>query len=186
MGRQQYFDLAIKEQIVMTKARMLVLLMILICLGTIPAMADSATFTLVDPTLTTTPGSTVTWQYDVTNNSGDTILGLSVNSDLFQNGTPDASVFDGFGAGIPDGASMIGSLFSFTADPTVLNSVNSGTFDLTILLGDGSIVDLFAPYSVTVAPAVNVPEPAMNAMLLVTMLVLSIPFLRKWKQQQAC
>ncbi len=166
----------------MTKIKLLVLLLILSLIGAVPALADSVTFDLVNASLNGTPGSTLTWQYDVTNHSGGSILGLSVNSDLWQNGTPDASVFDGFGAGIADGSSMIGSLFSFTADPSVLYSFNSGSFDLQVLLADGSVIDLFQNYSATIAPAVSVPEPSAASLLLLTLLGLSLPLLWRWRQ----
>ncbi len=91
-------------------------------------------------------------------------------------------MFDGFGAGIADGSSMIGSLFSFTADPSVLNSFNSGSFDLQVLLADGSVIDLFQNYSATIAPAVSVPEPSAASLLLLTLLGLSLPLLWRWRQ----
>lgn len=133
--------------------------------------ADGVSFTLVQADLTGGPGSTLTWEYDVTNNSGGTIYGLYVNSNSWQYGTPDASVFDGFGAGVADGSSLIGPLYSFTADPSVPGSFNSGSFDLGIYIDggsyDGSVIDLFSPYSATITP-----EPPPMILLLTGVLAL--------------
>ena len=136
-------------------------LLLLTLVSALAVFADPITFTLVQSDLVATPGETVTWEYDVTNNSGDTIFGLAINADPFVDGTPDATPFDFFGAGIPDGQSLTGPLFSFTADPAVSNSVNSGTFDLLVLTDSGATEDLFASYSVTVEPATTAtPEPS--------------------------
>ena len=151
-------------------------------LGAGSAMADSVDFSLVQANLTGTQGSTLTWQYDVSNTSGQTIYDLYVNADVWQYGIPDASVFDAFGSGIVTGTSLIGTLYSFTADPAVTNSFNSGTFDLTILLADGSTEDLFANYSATISPAavVGTPEPSILFLLLAGMSALaSALFLQK-------
>ena len=124
------------------------------------AQADPVTFTLVQPDLFGAQGSTLTWQYDVVNNSGGTIYGLDVNSDIWQSGMPDATAFDFFGGGIgiANGSSLIGPLYAFNADPAIANSLNSGTFDLQILLPDTSVTDLYAAYSATIGS--GVPEPS--------------------------
>jgi|SRR5581483_2113759 len=136
-------------------------LVVAILLGIVPAgWADPISFSLVQANLTGTPGSTLVWQYDVTNNSGGTILGLDVSSDVFAGGTPDASVFDGFGSGIANGSTSIGNLFAFESDPTVASSFNQGIFDIFVLLDDGTTTDLTANYTATISPAQAVPEPS--------------------------
>ena len=134
-------------------------------LGT-AAVAAPITFGLGQPNVNGTPGSTVTFQYSVTNNSGGILYGLAINADPFVSGVPHANVFDGFGAGIPNGTTLNGPLYSFTADPLIANSLNSGTFDLTVLLADGiTTQDLFANYTVTIQSG-NAPEPATASLLL--------------------
>src|SRR5208283_5890411 len=61
-----------------------------------PSSLDGVTFSLVQPDLTGNPGDTLTWEYDVTNNSGSTIFAQSINAGIFSDGTPDGSVFDYF------------------------------------------------------------------------------------------
>jgi hypothetical protein len=141
--------------------------LLLLTLFSVAAMvADPITFTLVEPDLVGTPGQTLTWDYDVVNNSGGTIDALAINADPFVDGTPDASVFDFFGSGIPNGHSLTGPLFAFDADPTIANSFNSGTFDLLVFTGTGT-EDLFADYSVTIRSATSaVPEPSGVVLLL--------------------
>jgi hypothetical protein len=163
---------------------------LLFCLGILafeqPAKADSVdgvTFTLVNANLTGSPGDTLTWGYNVSNASGFQILGLFVSGGIFGGGTPDALAFDGFGpAGtIDDGSSLQGTLFSFTSDPLVSSSLNSGQFDLTVLLFDANfdVIDLFADYTGTIAPATsNVPEPD-TLMLLGSGLLAGLLFLRR-------
>ena len=138
----------------------LVWLLFATLLGIVPlGWADPITFSLVQASQTGTPGSTLLWQYNVTNNSGGTILGLDVSADLFTGGTPDASVFDFFGSGIANGTSLAGNLFAFHSDPNVA-SFNQGFFDILVLLGDGTTTDLTANYSATISPTQAVPEPS--------------------------
>ena len=124
------------------------------------AEAGPISLSLLNPNLTGTPGSTVTFQYQVTNNSGAAIFAAGLNSGSFVSGTADASVFDAFNFGpIADGATLTGPLFAFTADPAVSNSFNAGTFDLTVT--DATFTnstDLFADYTVTITS--NTPEPS--------------------------
>jgi PEP-CTERM motif len=138
-------------------------------LGTNGAKADpvpDVTFTLVQADLTGNPGDVLTWQYDVTNNSGGVIFANSIVGLGFigGTGTPDPSVFDFFGISgeIANGSSLIGTLFAFDSDPAVMNSFNSGAFDLNILLADEvTTIDLLTNYSATITPSTSpVPEPA--------------------------
>ena len=146
-------------------------LLTLICAAV--ASADAITFSLLQPGLTGTPGSALTFRYSVTNNSGGILYGLAINADPFSDGTPDASVFDAFGSGIANGATLTGRLFAFAADPLVANSFNSGTFDLTVLLADGiTTQDLFANYSVTIQSG-NAPEPGVGWLMVAGLLVLA-------------
>lgn len=123
---------------------------------------DGITFSLVNADLTGHPGDVLTWQYSVTNNSGGTIYGNSIDAFAWSSGTGDPTPFDFFGAGIANGASLIGPLYSFDSDPAVANSFNSGIFDLSVLLADGvTTVDLHANYSATITPgSARVPEPS--------------------------
>jgi hypothetical protein len=124
------------------------------------AMAGPVTFSLINANPTGTPGSTLTLEYQVTNNSGAPIFAAGLNAGAFVSGTADASVFDAFNFGpIADGATLTGPLFAFTADPGVPNSFNAGTFDLTVT--DATFTnstDLFADYTVTITS--NTPEPS--------------------------
>ncbi len=160
------------------------LLMICMCLVALSAVAqadtiDGVTFSLVNANLTGNPGNTLTWTYDVVNNSGGAIQGLFVNSGLWTGGTPNAGAFDGFGASgtINNGDSLEGPLFSFAADPGIQNSLNTGTFFLSILLNN-NVVTLSENYSATISPAAAVPEPSSLAFLLAG-LVLCIAVLRR-------
>lgn len=141
---------------------------------------DGVTFTLVQADLSGSPGDILTWQYDVTNNSGGDIFANSVGSDLFNSGSEDTSQFDFFGTSgvISTGGSLIGTLFSFDSDPSVPNSFNSGQFDLNVALADGSSIDLFANYSATITPGTPTPEPA-SITLVATALAGLLAFRRK-------
>jgi hypothetical protein len=144
---------------------------------------DGVTFTLVDANLTGNPGSILTWQYDVTNNSGDLISANSIDAGIWTAGTGDSIVFDYFNsfAGISNGASLIGPLYSFTADPSVSSSFNSGVFDLNISLSNGRTIDLTDAYSATISPAVApVPEPPVSVLLLAGISVLLL--VGAWKR----
>jgi hypothetical protein len=144
---------------------------------------DGVTFTLVSADLTGSPGSALTWQYDVTNNSGGTISANSINAGNFTAGTPDGSVFDYFNffAGIADGTSLVGPLYAFTADPGTPNSFNSGIFDLNVSLADGTVIDLSSNYSATISTA-PVPESSVSLLLLVG--ISSLLVLKGFKRDQ--
>ncbi len=96
-----------------------------------------------------------------------------MNTDVWQSGTPDPTAFDFFGggAGIADGASLIGPLFAFDADPAVASSFNTGTLDLQILLPDSSTSHLRAGYSATIGSGVPEPSSAGSVMIAVVMLL---------------
>jgi hypothetical protein len=129
---------------------------------------DGVTFTLVQADLTGNPGDTLTWEYDVKNESGGTITANSINSSAFSSGGADSGPFDYFNffSGIPDGTSLTGPLYEFMADQTVMSSFNSGVFDLNVSLQDSSTIDLFADYSATITPGASaVPEPASGALV---------------------
>jgi len=132
---------------------------------------DGVTFTLVQANPSGNPGDKLTWMYDVTNDSGYQIAGLYVNAGLFIGGTPNAGAFDDFGPSgiINNDSSLEGVLFSFASDPTVANSVNTGQFDLGILILDpnGDQIDLYQTYSATISPATPVPEPGALPLLAV-------------------
>jgi hypothetical protein len=158
-----------------------VLLCLVLLVSTQPARADGITFTLVSADLTGTPGSTLTWQYDVTNTSGQSIFANTVDATpAFTGGTADSSVFDFFfplptsDGSIPTGTSLIGTLYSFVSDPTVSNSFNSGVFDLSVILADGTSVDLSANYTATIAPAAAVPEPRTVVLLALGLVALVV------------
>ncbi len=136
---------------------------------TVSVGTGSITFSLVQADLTGNPGSTLTWNYDVANNSGEGIQALYVNGGSWLDGTPDSTVFDlfsGAGGTIGDGTSLTGILFNFTANLLPSNSFNSGTFDMGVILDDGTVVDLLADYTATVSPTSSVPEP--GTLLLLT------------------
>ena len=161
----------------------LLIFAVLLCAGVSRADSlDGVTFTLVNANLTGTPGSTLTWQYDVTNNSGGTIFANSINAGNFTNGTPDASAFDFFNffTGIANNSSLIGPLYSFTADPSVMNSLNTGVFDLSVLLSSGTSIDLFSSYSATIAP--RVAEPPASLLVLVGFVALALG--GSWKKKR--
>jgi hypothetical protein len=141
---------------------------------------DGITFTLQQANLTGSAGGTLTWTYDVVNNSGYQILGLDVNAPvLFTGGTGNSGVFDDFadtGGVINSGSSAQGVLFSFFSDPGVLNSTNSGYFDLTILVLDPNldVLDLTANYTATIT---TTPEPGVLSLIAVGLICLA--FARK-------
>ncbi|HLG21217.1 MAG TPA: PEP-CTERM sorting domain-containing protein [Candidatus Manganitrophaceae bacterium] len=140
-------------------------------------------FTLIPANgdLSGAPGAAVGWGYEITNlDSNNWLLLTGVSADLFQNGTPDAFIFDypilapGATASVPytqpGPVQAPSGLYQFTWDAGApVGFVNSGTFILTAEwydgdpLAGGAFLD-FAPdksalYSVTVTSAA-VPEPA--------------------------
>jgi|SRR6516225_3203466 hypothetical protein len=153
-----------------------------ICLGLVtgaqPARADTVdgvSFTLVQTALNGSPGDTLTWQYNVVNNSGFNIFANKVESSIWHGGTGDASPFDFFeptGFVIPNQGSLSGgTLFSFISDPGVNSSSNSGAFDLFVQLSDphSTVLDIPANYTATITSSTPVPEPSMLALLITAM-----------------
>jgi hypothetical protein len=178
----------------------IVLGMLLFCAGllavVVPAKADSmdgVTFTVTTPNLSGHPGDTLTWTYKLTDNNTDglnvffadlsTPLGFSVTD-----GTP-KNTFDNFGGSniVANGTSFSGTLLSFQSFTTVPNSINTGFFDLTLLLQDshGNFVgipfDLVENYSATIAPSANVPEPG-TLLLLASGLLAGLLIVRRTAQ----
>jgi len=138
-----------------------------------PAKADTVngvTFTLVNADLSGSPGDTLTWQYNIVNNSGFDIVANGVDASAWNSGLGDNSPFDFFapaGFVIADQTSLLGgTLYSFLSDPGVASSFNSGLFDLFVQLSDpdGTVLDLTAQYSATITSSTTVPEP--NTLLL--------------------
>jgi hypothetical protein len=151
------------------------------------AYADSLTFTFetlpADGAISGAPGLTIGWGYTITNlDQTNWLETTALNADLFQQATPNASLFD-----LPiiaPGATVTGSytpglsgLYELTWDVTAPGGfVNSGSF---ILSGDwydgdplsggafiGSAIDQSTPYSATVSPGLApVPEPSTSLLL---------------------
>lgn len=144
------------------------------------ATADSFTFTLtpLDGAVAGPPGSTVGWGYTITDPSPDNWLAsTNFDSGLFQNGTPDASLF-AFPILQPlqtltvtyDPVNGTG-LFRFSWDPNApVGFVNTGLFTLSgefyddDPLNGGQFLnfaeDQSATYSATVTSPAPVPEPS--------------------------
>lgn len=132
--------------------------------ATIPASGDTS-----GP-----PGSTEGYGYTIVNSSAtDWLEIIALDPVVFQNGIPDASIFDypiiGPGATVSESYDGTLGLYQFTWDLSApVGFVNSGTFDLTAEFFDGDPLNggndlgtsevLSAPFSVTVAGAA-VPEP---------------------------
>jgi hypothetical protein len=180
------------------RVRNLLAIMVL-CLGMFgglqPAKADTVdgvSFTLVQADLNGSPGDTLTWQYNVVNNSGFDIFANGVDSSIWSGGTGDASPFDFFapaGFVIPDKASLLGgTLFSFISDPGVTNSFNSGVFDLFVQLSDpnGTVLDLTANYTATITTSTPVPEPSFLALLTTAVLAAAMFFALRRVQHKRC
>jgi uncharacterized protein (TIGR03382 family) len=120
------------------------------------------------------PGATIEWGYSITNQSSTDWLVLDgVNSDAFQHGTADASVFD-----LPiiaPGMTATGPLFDFTWDSNApLGFENTGTFIVAAEWWDGDpfnggnfidfAVDGTADYTAQVSQAT--PEPVSALLML--------------------
>jgi hypothetical protein len=141
------------------------------------AGSGTISFSLSEADLTGTPGSVLTWEYHVVNNSGEGMSALDVNAGSWTGGMPNAGAFDLFGGmDVPDGGSVSGVLYSFLSDPLVTISSNSGTFDLEVILDDGEIIDLFQGYTATIPPP-SVAEP--SSLLLLVSAFLGLLALRK-------
>jgi hypothetical protein len=143
--------------------------------------ADSWTFATLpaNGNISGPPGSTIGWGYTITNQSTANWLVLTgISADVFQNATPDSSIFD-FPILAPMGSLTVpydpvlfAGLFQMTWDINApIGFINSGNFVLSAEFWDNSPLaggafvsfglDQSAPYSATVAAPVGVvPEPA--------------------------
>jgi PEP-CTERM motif len=160
-------------------------------LTTRPSRADSLTFTVTPGDVSGPAGTTVGWGFTITNSISSTdYLDISgIDSDLFLDGVPDASIFP-FSNLAPgqsatqlyDPVDQLG-LFQFTWNPGLpVGTTQSGQFRLMGAFCDPTTVDQFcaeddsvpsvvlatADYSATVsaAPGTSVPEPSSILMLL--------------------
>jgi PEP-CTERM motif len=159
-------------------------------LTTRPSRADSLTFTVTPMDVSGPAGTTVGWGFTITNSISSTdYLDISgIDSDLFSDGGPDASIFP-FSNLAPgqsatqlyDPVAQLG-LFQFTWNPGLpVGTTQSGQFrlmgafcDLTVdqfCAEDDSVPSVVlatADYSATVsaAPGTSVPEPSSILMLL--------------------
>ncbi len=111
------------------------LLLVLMC-SSAYAIPDWS-FTLVTSGLSAPSGSTLTWEYTISNPDWTNRLVMTgLSSGIFQNGVPDASVFD-----LPilaPQSTVSGNLFQFTWDATATQgSTNSGYFTLSAEWYDG-------------------------------------------------
>jgi PEP-CTERM motif len=157
-----------------------VLAILLVLMASPSARADSWSFSLLPPdgAISGPAGATIGWGYNITNNSAtDWLVLTGLNSDNFQNGTPDSSYFDlpilapGANLMTPFDATSFSGLFALTWDlDAPVGFVNTGTFVLSAEFWDndplagGNFVatadNESAAYSATVSPASTVPEPA--------------------------
>jgi hypothetical protein len=159
-------------------------------LTTRPSRADSLTFTVTPMDVSGPAGTTVGWGFTITNSISSTdYLDISgIDSDLFLDGVPDASIFP-FSNLAPgqsatqlyDPVDQLG-LFQFTWNPGLpVGTTQSGQFRLMGGFCDPtvdqfcaeddsvpSVVLATADYSATVsaAPSTSVPEPSSILMLL--------------------
>ncbi len=133
--------------------------------------ADTLSASLANDTLTTTAGSTVTFQVNLSNgSSSDTFL----NSDEFITSSPLISVDDSpyFSFAFPGVISAGGfagplDLFNIIVDPTAVPGSYTGTFTMLGGAGLGSLNDLAdLNFTVDVTSPTNVPEPGTLATLL--------------------
>jgi hypothetical protein len=164
---------------------------LLFCLGLLTVAqsakadtVDGVSFTLVSANLSGSPTHTLTWQYDIVNDSGFSVFANKVDSSIWSRGVGDGSPFDFFaGSGfvILDQSSLMGgTLFSFIPDPGVSSSFNSGVFDLFVQLSDPNktVIDLSAKYTATITSSTNVPEPG-TLMLLSSGLLAGLLVIRR-------
>jgi len=171
-----------------------ILLMVVFSAGA--AFADSYEFSLTllpgTGNVTAPAGTTIGWGYTITNlDSNNWLETTAINSDLFQNGTPDASIFDlpilapGTTITVPYVAGISG-LFDFTWNADVpVGFINQGTFLLSgdFFAGDPlaggnflqSGLDAPAAYSVTVSNSTStVPEPSTVVLLFGGLMAVSL------------
>jgi hypothetical protein len=155
--------------------------------GTPEVRADPSNWsfdtTPVSGDITGAPGETVGWGYTISNlDDANWLVILNSNADVFENGTPDASIFDypilapGGTVTVPYVYDPTGStgLYEFTWNPdtSVIGFANSGSFILSAEFWNVDplselepvifqATDKSAPYSVTAtSPVSSVPEPA--------------------------
>jgi len=157
----------------------------LLLLGSGSAFADAISLTLIPATgdVSGRAGSTVGWGYNITNDTSNWLVTMSLSPDVFQNGTPD-TIFD-FPALAPSSSvtanfvADVSGLYQLTWDTTApAGFVNSGTFVLSsdYYNGDpsvggmdiGAAPDLRAAYSATVSSLAEPPA----ALLLSTSILL--------------
>jgi hypothetical protein len=163
-------------------------------LWTTPARAISDwTFGTIplDGAISGEAGSTIGWGYTISNLDEANWLALSaLDSDVFQFGTPDASVFDypilGPGVSLSVPYDGLFGLFQVSWDlGAAVGSVDSGVFVASADWYDadpfdgGEFLDAAGqrstPYSATVAgPIASVPEPSTLFLMLAGMVVLVI------------
>lgn len=173
------------------KLKVLCALVATLLLWATPALADSFQFSLTllpgSGAITGAAGDTIGWGYTITNlDSTNWLETTSLNTDLFQNATPDAFLFDlpiiapGSSVTVQYAAGTAG-LFELTWDTTAaVGFSNQGMFVLSGDFYDGdpfsggqflqSGLDATAAYSATVAGASSpVPEPGTAWLLLIAL-----------------
>ncbi len=145
----------------MRNSRWVMVLMMGLALWAVPAAwADPITFSLLPAANQFgSPGSAISWNYQIINNTLADFQTLGVSAGVFVGGTADASPFDF--PFVLAGDTVTGPLFSFLAGPTP--SFNSSVF----IIDTDTAGPLTAAYSVTISA---VPEPS-TLLLLATGLV---------------
>jgi hypothetical protein len=175
------------------------LLVCLLLLAPGVAVSDDYDFTVIPADVAGTPGSTVGWNYSITNNSAtDWLVLTTLNAGTFDHGTP-TTLFD-FPIVAPDtrvsqtfDPSLLTGLYELTWDSTApVGFVNRGVFDVSgewwtddplaggIFLSDAA--DKTAAYSAAVTGVPGVPALPEPATGLVLPLVVAFMLLHKTKQ----
>jgi PEP-CTERM motif len=152
-----------------------------------PAKADTmdgVTLTLTSPDLAGSPGDTLVWNYKLINNNPDGlgVLVADVNAPAgFSGGIP-LNFLNMFGPPplVAHGATQTGTLYEFSSDPTVPNSINRGMFQLDVVLQDSLGTDIVFNeiYSATITSSTNVAEPG-TLMLLASGLLAGFLVIRR-------
>ncbi|MGH9860981.1 MAG: PEP-CTERM sorting domain-containing protein [Candidatus Acidiferrales bacterium] len=152
------------------------------------AQADSWTLALAPPggAISGPAGSTIGWGFTVTNQSATNWLMLTgITADLFQQATPDASIFSFpilapmSTLSVAYNAATFEGIFQITWDATApVGFTNLGVFivtgefwDADPFAGGGFVslaLDQSAAYSATVSPSANTPVPEPATLLLAT------------------